>query len=182
MFRDNLIQMRKIHQLTQEDVAEKVGVSRQAVAKYGTGSGQMQDSGGPVRGITRRSGKLRVQRQSGPWRSAQRKAPVRDGDRWGQRTDRDTGQGKKDIQYFRGGPACRIGRRDPGDGHHESAGFSVAGQHGHENTGRDVKSRLSRRRIVHLLFTKNRPDEGTHLAVSCCRYENLYSISAFTLC
>ena len=37
MFRDNLIQMRKIHQLTQEDVAEKVGVSRQAVAKWESG-------------------------------------------------------------------------------------------------------------------------------------------------
>ena len=37
MFRDNLIQMRKIHQMTQEDVAEKVGVSRQAVAKWESG-------------------------------------------------------------------------------------------------------------------------------------------------
>ncbi len=37
MFRDNLIQMRKIHQMTQEDVAEKVGVSRQAVAKWQSG-------------------------------------------------------------------------------------------------------------------------------------------------
>ena len=37
MFSDNLIQMRKINQLTQEDVAEKVGVSRQAVAKWESG-------------------------------------------------------------------------------------------------------------------------------------------------
>ncbi|MBR0425363.1 MAG: helix-turn-helix domain-containing protein [Clostridia bacterium] len=37
MFKDNLIQLRKYHQLTQEDVAEKVGVSRQAVAKWEAG-------------------------------------------------------------------------------------------------------------------------------------------------
>lgn len=37
MFRDNLIQLRKLHQLTQEEVAEKVGVSRQAVAKWEAG-------------------------------------------------------------------------------------------------------------------------------------------------
>ena len=37
MFRDNLIQMRKINRLTQEDVAEKVGVTRQAVAKWESG-------------------------------------------------------------------------------------------------------------------------------------------------
>lgn len=37
MFHDNLIQMRKIHQLTQEDVAEKIGVTRQAVAKWESG-------------------------------------------------------------------------------------------------------------------------------------------------
>ncbi len=37
MFKDNLIQLRKLHQLTQEEVAEKVGVSRQAVAKWEAG-------------------------------------------------------------------------------------------------------------------------------------------------
>lgn len=37
MFSDNLIQMRKIRRLTQEDIAEKVGVSRQAVAKWEAG-------------------------------------------------------------------------------------------------------------------------------------------------
>lgn len=37
MFSDNLIQMRKIRHLTQEDIAEKLGVSRQAVAKWEAG-------------------------------------------------------------------------------------------------------------------------------------------------
>lgn len=37
MFSDNLIQMRKIRRLTQEDIAEKLGVSRQAVAKWEAG-------------------------------------------------------------------------------------------------------------------------------------------------
>ena len=37
MFKDNLIHLRKIKQLTQEDVADKVGVSRQAVAKWESG-------------------------------------------------------------------------------------------------------------------------------------------------
>jgi AbrB family looped-hinge helix DNA binding protein len=37
MFSDNLIQLRKIHQMTQEDLAEIVGVSRQAVAKWESG-------------------------------------------------------------------------------------------------------------------------------------------------
>ena len=37
MFRDNLIQLRKLHNMTQEAVAEKVGVSRQAVAKWESG-------------------------------------------------------------------------------------------------------------------------------------------------
>ena len=37
MFKDNLIQLRKLHSMTQEDVAEKVGVSRQAVAKWESG-------------------------------------------------------------------------------------------------------------------------------------------------
>ena len=37
MFKNNLIHLRKINQLTQEDVADKVGVSRQAVAKWESG-------------------------------------------------------------------------------------------------------------------------------------------------
>ena len=34
MFKDNLVQLRKLNSMTQEDVAEKVGVSRQAIAKW----------------------------------------------------------------------------------------------------------------------------------------------------
>ncbi|MCR4990481.1 MAG: helix-turn-helix transcriptional regulator [Lachnospiraceae bacterium] len=37
MFCDNLVHMRKINKLTQEDIAEKVGVSRQSVAKWESG-------------------------------------------------------------------------------------------------------------------------------------------------
>lgn len=37
MFKDNLIQLRKLKHMTQEDVAEKVGVTRQAVAKWEAG-------------------------------------------------------------------------------------------------------------------------------------------------
>ena len=37
MFSDNLINLRKIHHLRQEDVAEKVGVTRQSVAKWESG-------------------------------------------------------------------------------------------------------------------------------------------------
>ena len=37
MFNENLIQLRKLKKLTQEDIAEKVGVSRQAVAKWESG-------------------------------------------------------------------------------------------------------------------------------------------------
>lgn len=37
MFKDNLVHLRKINQLTQEDVAAKAGVSRQAVAKWESG-------------------------------------------------------------------------------------------------------------------------------------------------
>ena len=37
MFSENIIRLRKINQLTQEDVAEAVGVSRQAVAKWESG-------------------------------------------------------------------------------------------------------------------------------------------------
>ena len=37
MFRENLIQMRKMRQMTQEELAEKVGVTRQSVAKWESG-------------------------------------------------------------------------------------------------------------------------------------------------
>ncbi len=37
MFKDNLVQIRKLKGMTQEDIAEKVGVSRQAVAKWESG-------------------------------------------------------------------------------------------------------------------------------------------------
>ena len=37
MFRDNLIHLRKLRRMTQEDVAEKVGVTRQAIAKWESG-------------------------------------------------------------------------------------------------------------------------------------------------
>lgn len=37
MFKDNLIQLRKYNRLSQEDLAEKVGVTRQAIAKWESG-------------------------------------------------------------------------------------------------------------------------------------------------
>lgn len=37
MFQDNLVQLRKYKQLTQEDLAEKIGVTRQAIAKWEAG-------------------------------------------------------------------------------------------------------------------------------------------------
>ena len=37
MFSENLVSMRKLLKMTQEDLAEKVGVSRQAVAKWESG-------------------------------------------------------------------------------------------------------------------------------------------------
>ena len=37
MFSENIIRLRKINQMTQEDIAEAVGVSRQAVAKWESG-------------------------------------------------------------------------------------------------------------------------------------------------
>ena len=37
MFKDNLISLRKMRQMTQEDIAEKLGVSRQSVAKWESG-------------------------------------------------------------------------------------------------------------------------------------------------
>lgn len=40
MFKDNLVQLRKLKHLTQEGLAEKVGVTRQAVAKWETGESE----------------------------------------------------------------------------------------------------------------------------------------------
>ena len=37
MFKDNLVQLRKLLQMTQEDVAEKLGVTRQSIAKWEAG-------------------------------------------------------------------------------------------------------------------------------------------------
>ncbi|MCR5417153.1 MAG: helix-turn-helix domain-containing protein [Pseudobutyrivibrio sp.] len=37
MFKDYLVQLRKLKIFTQEDVAEKIGVTRQAVAKWESG-------------------------------------------------------------------------------------------------------------------------------------------------
>ncbi len=37
MFGENLLQLRKLNRMTQEDVAEKAGVTRQAVAKWEAG-------------------------------------------------------------------------------------------------------------------------------------------------
>ena len=37
MFKDNLIHMRKMRKMTQEDLAEQVGVTRQAIAKWESG-------------------------------------------------------------------------------------------------------------------------------------------------
>ena len=37
MFRENLTQLRKLHNLSQEELAEKVGVSRQTLSKWETG-------------------------------------------------------------------------------------------------------------------------------------------------
>lgn len=37
MFKDNLVTLRKMHQMTQETLAEKVGVTRQALAKWEAG-------------------------------------------------------------------------------------------------------------------------------------------------
>ncbi|MBR3081784.1 MAG: helix-turn-helix transcriptional regulator [Clostridiales bacterium] len=37
MFKDNLIHLRKLKQLTQEDVADKIGVTRQSIAKWESG-------------------------------------------------------------------------------------------------------------------------------------------------
>lgn len=37
MFRENLITLRKLHNISQEELAEKVGISRQTLSKYETG-------------------------------------------------------------------------------------------------------------------------------------------------
>lgn len=37
MFKDNLVELRKIHGLSQEELADKIGVSRQTLSKYETG-------------------------------------------------------------------------------------------------------------------------------------------------
>ena len=37
MFKDNLISMRKMYGYSQDELAEKIGVSRQTLSKYETG-------------------------------------------------------------------------------------------------------------------------------------------------
>lgn len=37
MFKENIIHLRKMHKMTQEDLAEQVGVTRQAIAKWESG-------------------------------------------------------------------------------------------------------------------------------------------------
>lgn len=37
MFKDNLIELRKINNMSQEELASKIGVSRQTLSKYETG-------------------------------------------------------------------------------------------------------------------------------------------------
>ena len=37
MFHDNLLSLRKLHRMTQEELAEQIGVSRQAIAKWESG-------------------------------------------------------------------------------------------------------------------------------------------------
>ncbi len=38
MFKENLVQLRKLKHMTQEDIAEALGVSRQSVAKWEAGA------------------------------------------------------------------------------------------------------------------------------------------------
>ena len=40
MFQDNLVQLRKLNDMTQEELAEKVGVTRQSIAKWEAGLSQ----------------------------------------------------------------------------------------------------------------------------------------------
>ncbi|MCR5649632.1 MAG: helix-turn-helix domain-containing protein [Lachnospiraceae bacterium] len=37
MFKDNLLELRKLHNMSQEELADKIGVSRQTLSKYETG-------------------------------------------------------------------------------------------------------------------------------------------------
>ena len=37
MFAENLIQLRKLHQMSQEELADRIQVSRQTLSKYETG-------------------------------------------------------------------------------------------------------------------------------------------------
>ena len=37
MFAENLIELRKLNNLSQEELAEKLGVTRQTISKYETG-------------------------------------------------------------------------------------------------------------------------------------------------
>lgn len=37
MFKDNLVSLRKIHRFSQDELAEKIGISRQTLSKYETG-------------------------------------------------------------------------------------------------------------------------------------------------
>ncbi len=135
MFRDNLIQMRKIHQMTQEDVAEKVGVSRQAVAKW--------ESGDTVPDLD----KCKILADLFG-------VSLDDLANYESKDNLGLGVPPKGKHLFGmvtvGDKGQIVIPAKAGDGHHESAGFSVAGQHGHENTGRDVKSRSSRRRTGRL--------------------------------
>ena len=40
MFKDNLVSARKMHGFSQDELAEKIGVSRQTLSKYETGVSQ----------------------------------------------------------------------------------------------------------------------------------------------
>ena len=37
MFAENLMELRKVHAMSQEELADKIGVSRQTISKYETG-------------------------------------------------------------------------------------------------------------------------------------------------
>ena len=40
MFAENLMELRKLHNMSQEELAEKINVSRQTLSKYETGVSQ----------------------------------------------------------------------------------------------------------------------------------------------